>query len=486
MKRTISLMVIAVTISFCLFSCKKNIVIENTENTGEAGFGKMNSFSSYVVHNVIRKLDSVGPHTFHYELAFWVSKNNDSSVAIQLPGVLTVTGKFTTGKGSFTRNFVLKKGSYVTRLFVVLKEPVSLEGQFTTPAVYHGRPISFNGTAYEEPYQLQPISISGKDFIDAQGRLFTPWGTNYGTPDKGLMEDYWYDPEDWDTLKQDFREMKATGMNVIRFPLQYNEFMLDPVTPNQQALSRLRELIEFANVNGLYLDITGLGACRKEDQPEWYDSMTESERWATQAVFWKAIASVGKDYNNIFVYDLMNEPVVPPTDTTIWLPGDSYGGYYYVQYITQTPNGRPPKDIMRSWISQMKAAIREVDSRTPVTVGFLGLGVITQYSDLLDYNSMHIYLTHLSLNEALQLVENNQSDHPFLVEETFWYGGLDNMEDLMKTTQSQHLTAGYMGHYFGDTIEELEEMGDLGSVIMANWLKLFCFEVNPNYNKPIY
>ena len=61
--------------------------------------------------------------------------------------------------------------------------------------------------------------------------------------------------------------------------------MAAPDKPNLAALERLEKLVRLAQEIGLYLDVTGLGAYRLEDQPGWYTNMNEKDRWATQAVF---------------------------------------------------------------------------------------------------------------------------------------------------------------------------------------------------------
>ena len=466
-----------------LQSCKK----EELLLTDQATASKKDSVSSFVVHSAIRKLDLIKNNTYNYEIAFWLTTNRDSSKAIKLASDMDVTGVISTGLGNTTKIFKLKKDSYVTRSFVSLKTPVSITGQFTSPSSYLGKPIFYNTTTFEQPYNLLPIQVSGKGFADASGRSFIPWGVNYTNTDElRLVDDNWYDEETWEIIKQDFREMKALGVNVIRIHLQYNRFMVDATTPNQEALSRLEDMIEFAGTYGLYVDITGLACYIKEDSPAWYDAMDEQARWATQAAFWKGVAGVAKNYNNVFAYNLMNEPVTPVKKTSTWLPGDPFGGYYFVQNITRTPAGRSWETVTRSWIETLKTAIREEDTRTPVTVGFIGLGVIAKFNDLLDYNSAHVYPEEGKMDESFDFVENNQTDKPLVIEETGWFAGFDNMENFITTTQGQNQTAGYLAHYLGETIEQLDENGDLGSAIQADWYDLFCFQLNPNYNRPSY
>ncbi|MEO6820026.1 MAG: cellulase family glycosylhydrolase [Ginsengibacter sp.] len=463
-------------------SCKKDTILSKQEIAVSDNFAA----SFYRIHSAVKKLDSLSGNLNNYEIAFWLSDGTDSLTALQLTTDINLNSQVSIGGQITVQKVKLKKGSYVTRTFVQLKGPVSVAGKGTTPSTYQGKRMYYDGVTFEKTYQLEPIHVSGKTFKDAVDNNFIPWGVNYtNTNELRLMDDNWNDPVTWEIIKQDFREMKALGVNVIRIHLQYNRFMVNATTPNQQALSRLKDLIIFAGTYGLYLDITGLGCYIKEDVPSWYTMMSEKNRWATQAVFWKAIAGVGKQYNNIFAYNLMNEPVTPSKTTTEWLPGEPYGGYYFVQNITRTPGKRTWQTVTRSWIQTLKNAIRKEDDHTPVTVGFIALGNVAQFNDLLDYNSAHLYPEDGKMNEALNFVNNNQTAKPLVIEETSWFAGFDNMKSFINTTQSQNLTQGYLSHYGGETIDQLKQNGDLGSAIQADWYKLFCFELNPNYNKPL-
>jgi hypothetical protein len=135
-------------------------------------------------------------------------------------------------------------------------------------------------------FALEPIRLSddGSAFVTgASGKPFRVWGVNYDHDTHGdhgrLIEDYWDD--EWETVRQDFREIRDLGANVVRIHLQLGRFMNTPDTPNPDALSKLRDLLELAEQTGLYLDLTGLGCYHKSDVPPWYDPMDEAARWRT-------------------------------------------------------------------------------------------------------------------------------------------------------------------------------------------------------------
>src|SRR4051794_13527359 len=137
-------------------------------------------------------------------------------------------------------------------------------------------------------------------FIRADtGERIVIWGFNYDRDDAGrLIEDYW--ENEWETVAQDFAEMKSLHANVVRVHLQLAKFMDAPDRANAGNLARLAKLIALAERDRLYLDITGLGCYHKQDVPPRYDRLGESRRWEGQARFWEAIAGVCKDSPAIF------------------------------------------------------------------------------------------------------------------------------------------------------------------------------------------
>lgn len=163
------------------------------------------------------------------------------------------------------------------------------------------------------------VAADHRSFVlEPSGRKFVPWGFNYDHQEGSgrLIEEYWDD--EWETVEEDFREMKQLGANVVRIHLQLGAFMEAADRPNPQSLDQLGRLVQLAEETGLYLDLTGLGCYHKKDVPPWYDELTEQQRWEVQALFWEAVAGRCSSSPAIFCYDLMNEPVVPgDTSATI-------------------------------------------------------------------------------------------------------------------------------------------------------------------------
>jgi len=135
------------------------------------------------------------------------------------------------------------------------------------------------------------------------------------------------------------------------------------------ALEQLAKLVQLAEDNGLYLDVTGLACYHKQHIPAWYDKLNEQDRWKVQAVFWEAIARTCADSPAIFCYDLMNEPILPAEEpASDWLAGE-LAGKYFVQRITLDLKDRTREQVAKAWIDTLVDAIRKHDQRHMVTVG---------------------------------------------------------------------------------------------------------------------
>jgi len=322
------------------------------------------------------------------------------------------------------------------------------------------------------------------------GKPFKPFGFNYDHDRGGrLLEDYWY--HEWPAIEEDFREMRDLGANVARIHLQFGKFMDSPTEPNVRALDQLEKLLALAKETGIYLDLTGLGCYHKDDVPEWYDALSEAERWDAQAEFWKAVAERCASSDMIFCYDLMNEPVVPGGDEARddWL-GPGFAGKHFVQFITLDRRGRERWTIARDWIDHLVGAIRKEDPHHMITVGFVpwsldrpGLtsGFIpSKVADNLDFLAMHIYPESDKTDEAIETVRGfHEVGKPVVVEEFFPLKcSLDELETFMDRADA--MVAGWIGFYWGQTREQLREEETMQSAIIASYLDLLHRRLAPD------
>jgi len=314
------------------------------------------------------------------------------------------------------------------------------------------------------------------------GQRIVFWGVNYDHDQQGrLLEDYWHD--EWSSVVEDFQEIKSLGANVVRIHLQLAKFMSDEQTANQANLQRLAEVVRLAEQTRLYLDITGLGCYHKQEVPDWYDALNESQRWQVQARFWKEVASVCRSSPAVFCYDLMNEPVLPGRgkSESDWLTGE-LGGKFFVQRITLDLADRTRQEVAKRWVRTLTSAIRQVDSRHMITVGVIPWALVFPHAmplfhdpevgKPLDFVSVHFYPRKGKVDEALEALRVYEVGKPLVIEEMFpLHCGLEELEQFIE--QSRPLVDGWISFYWGATIEENEQQGDLKGAIVAKWLRRF-------------
>ena len=332
--------------------------------------------------------------------------------------------------------------------------------------------------------ELICLSEDGRHFVGAEsGERFFVWGFNYDHDDSGrLIEDYWH--HEWPTVTEDFKEMKSLGANVVRIHLQVAKFMKTANEPNKAALKQLAALVKLAQETGLYLDITGLSCYHKPDVPKWYDALDEAGRWEVQALFWEVIAKNCAGCPAVFCYDLMNEPILPgdKDKQTEWLAGE-FGGKYFVQRISLDLAGRSRKQVAKMWVDKLVAAIRKHDKRHMITVGVIPwahtfpkakpLFYSKEVGDNLDFVSVHFYPKKGEVQKALTALAVYDVGKPLVIEETspLWCG---QEEFDVFVDESLDIVDGYVGFYWGKTIEEYSQPNpSIADSITRDWLKYF-------------
>lgn len=341
--------------------------------------------------------------------------------------------------------------------------------------------ILFATAAESKQMEWIRVGKDGRSFaFESSGKPFMPRGFNYDRDSSGRMiEDYW--ETEWPTVRKDFAEMKALGANVVRIHLQFGRFMLSPDKPNAKALDRLERLVTHAESLGLYLDVTGLACYKKETIPDWYDKLSEKDRWRAQAAFWEAVAKKCADHPGVFCYDIMNEPVVPSGRREDWLGPAFAKDYYYVQFISLDQQDRPRTDISRDWLRAMRSAIRKHDKRHLITVGLLpwkptddpesGFAPRTVAPEV-DFLCVHIYPESPKLEESLDILKAFAVGKPVVIEETFpMHCSVDELRDFLRKSESH--AEGWIGFYWGKTIEECRKSGEWSDAFMVAWLELF-------------
>ncbi|MEZ6068025.1 MAG: cellulase family glycosylhydrolase [Planctomycetaceae bacterium] len=332
------------------------------------------------------------------------------------------------------------------------------------------------------PPRLERVVVSedGSHFVTVpSGERLRLWGVNYDHDDEGrLIEDYWHD--EWETVVEDFGEIRALGGNVVRIHLQVGRFLTAPDKANAENLSQLTRLVELADSASLYLNLTGLGCYHSADVPAWYNELDEAARWRAQAFFWTEVAKACDGHPAVFCYDLMNEPIIGGNpEQQGWTPGE-LGGKHFVQRLTLTPGDRSREEIAAAWVKQLTSAIREVDDKTLITVGVIPWAHVfpkakplfygPQVGEPLDFVSVHFYPKQGEVQQALDALAVYQVGKPLVVEETFPLScSLEEQAEFIERAGDE--IDGWISFYWGKTIEENRAAGDLKGAIIASWLE---------------
>jgi sugar phosphate isomerase/epimerase len=346
----------------------------------------------------------------------------------------------------------------------------------------------FAAAALSPAFAADWIGIRPDGFVLSSGARFVPWGFNYDRDYRfRLLEEYW--AAEWPAVERDFRAMKRLGANVVRLHLQLGAFLDAPDRPDAANLARLEKLVRLAEDLGIYLDVTGLATTRESAVPAWYNRLDESGRWAAQARFWEAIAATCAARPGVFAFNLMNEPLVsagrrPPG---AWIHPAAIQGLHYLEYLNLDPAGRARPEIACAWIRRMTEAIRRRDPRHLITVGLVLIGdkpeeaagfPPARIAPEVGFLALHLYPEKGKLDAALATLARYRAFKPALIEETFpLHCSVKELGEFIERSRPD--AAGWIGHYWGQTPEELESSTVPRDVLTYRWLQLFQ-ALNPN------
>ena len=135
------------------------------------------------------------------------------------------------------------------------------------------------------------------------------------------------------------------------------------------------------------------------------------------------------------------------------------------------------------WVDKLVASIRKHDKRHMITVGVIPwahtfpkakpLFYSTEVGENLDFVSVHFYPKKGEVQKALTALAVYDVGKPLVIEETspLWCG---QEEFNVFVDESLDIVDGYIGFYWGKTIEEYSHPNvGIAEAIMRDWLKYF-------------
>ena len=137
-------------------------------------------------------------------------------------------------------------------------------------------------------------------------------------------------------------------------------------------------------------------------------------------------------------------------------------------------------EVARDWVKQLTSAIREVDDRHMITVGVIPWAQVfkgakplfyaTEVGEPLDFVSVHFYPKAGEVPEALTALAVYEVGKPLLIEEMFPLScSIEQLQAFIDG--SRNMADGWVSFYWGKTIEEYEQQGDLRGAVIAGWLR---------------
>jgi hypothetical protein len=144
--------------------------------------------------------------------------------------------------------------------------------------------------------------------------------------------------------------------------------------------------------------------------------------------------------------------------------------------------GRTREEVARDWIARLSSAIRGVDTRHLITVGVIPWAHVfpgakplfygPEAGQPLDFVSVHFYPKKDEIDTALKALQVYDVGKPLVIEEMFpLHCTMQEMERFVE--ESRRHVDGWISFYWGATIAENRNKGNLQGAIVANWLEWF-------------
>jgi hypothetical protein len=326
-----------------------------------------------------------------------------------------------------------------------------------------------------------PLVQAAGPRLEAGGKPFVEFGFTYGFASRQPITSYLDDPTPGKLAEINLQMTQAhqLGANTLRIRIQPRQILTSLTSVDHSSLQALGNLLQVAEHNHIYLDITGLFAADLDQVPAWYDDLDTSSRWQAQALFWRAVSRVASSSSAVLEYELVSEPIVPPQPVSSWYMTDPSSDYPHPQYLVKDPAAQTPASLARQWIQRMTRAVRLHDSQHLISIGMLpfasqSFSLAPQHvSDLLGTLTPHLYPRTGEVDSAVERISRfAATGKPVILGETFaLHSGFPTVQDFL--LQARPYLDGYLGYYDGRNVDQATADGDPLSMTYARFLENF-------------
>ncbi|WP_375239170.1 glycoside hydrolase family 2 TIM barrel-domain containing protein [Aurantibacter sp.] len=182
-----------------------------------------------------------------------------------------------------------------------------------------------------------------------------------------------------DTIKKDFKIIKAAGLNSVRIFIQYDNFGQAKVIPEK--IEKLKQTLDVALETELKVVITLFDFYGDYSILNWTLNNCHAEK----------IVSTFKNHNAVLAWDIKNEPN---------LDFESRG-----------------KEKIIAWLDQMLDVVKLADPNHPVTIGWSNTQSASILKNKVDLISFHFYEDLANLDKAVKSLKKEVSGKPIVMQE---------------------------------------------------------------------
>jgi hypothetical protein len=185
-------------------------------------------------------------------------------------------------------------------------------------------------------------------------------------------------------VKAELTRHRDKGFNLVRLHIYTSRTKAaagDAFTGRE--LAKLVEILQHCNDIGMYVDMTLFAAYRRRDNPAWYETLSEAERWTDRQHQARQICGMFDQHPAVAWYCLGNEFVVPSDAQPFWVqdPIGPADDRCYIEMVVKDPAGRAKPDIWRDWLAAVLSRTAGAMAATTKPQPLFGCGSFPPIAD---------------------------------------------------------------------------------------------------------